>query len=48
MAFCTFCNKPAEKEIKGKHVCKVCAKEIVKTFENELKDDFAKLTKHKK
>jgi hypothetical protein len=37
MAICTFCGKPAEKEVGKKGVCKVCAGEIVKMFEDELK-----------
>ncbi len=36
MAICTFCGKPAEKEVGKKGVCKVCAGEIIKTFKDEL------------
>ena len=32
MATCTFCGKPAEKEVGKKGVCQVCAGEIVKMF----------------
>ncbi len=48
MAICTFCGKPADKEVEGKHVCKVCAGEIVKTFKDELKEEYDKLRKHGK
>lgn len=37
MAICTFCGKPAEKEVGKKGVCKVCAGEIIETFKEELK-----------
>ena len=37
MAICTFCGKPAEKEVGEKGVCKVCAGDIIKMFEDELK-----------
>lgn len=37
MATCTFCGKPAEKEIGKKGVCQVCAGEIIETFKEELK-----------
>ncbi|MGA9098364.1 MAG: hypothetical protein WB392_05470 [Methanotrichaceae archaeon] len=43
MAVCTFCGQPAEKDLDGKHVCKVCAGKIVKTFKDELKEDISKL-----
>ncbi len=37
MAICTFCGKPAEKEVGKKGVCKVCAGEIVEMFKEEIK-----------
>jgi hypothetical protein len=42
MAICTFCGKPAEKEVGKKGVCKVCAGEIIETFKEELKGKSSK------
>jgi len=42
MATCTFCGKPAEKEVGKKGVCKVCAGEIVGMFKDELKGKTSK------
>jgi hypothetical protein len=36
MATCTFCGKPAKKEVGKKGVCQVCAGEIVEAFKEEL------------
>lgn len=42
MAICTFCGKPAEKEVGKKGVCKVCAGEIIEMFKEELKGKSSK------
>ncbi|MGD0951294.1 MAG: hypothetical protein ABR985_02690 [Methanotrichaceae archaeon] len=42
MATCTFCGKPAEKEVGKKGVCQVCAGEIIETFKEELKGKSSK------